>query len=168
MLRNKANGRAAVFKKIITSVVMLGMAVSLCSCSGSTTATHKTLSSEQLEEEAIKSNNAKVRKFIKDALGFEMDEYIDEAELMIDTVKTNSKGNACILVKSGKENDLLALMEKNIGRENNIGPNQIPAELNNQYATELRKMSPLKNWEASGASIYLARNGSRSYLYIFA
>ena len=171
MFKDKANGMSSVFRKVIASFIILGIAASLCSCSGNsnTKVTRKTLSSEELEAEAIKSNNAKVRKFIKEKLGFQLDdEYIDQAELMFDSVKNDSRGSVCIVVKPGKENDLLALLEKNIGMEKNIAPTLIPAELNNEYANDLRTMDLIKCWEPSGASVYMARKSSYSFLYIFA
>ena len=149
----------------------LGLTASLCACSrkSDAKATRRTLSSEELEEEAVKKNNVRVRKFINEKLGFEIaDEFIEEAELLVDAISSGSGGSVSILVKQNKENELLSLLQKNIGKENNIAPNMISADLNNQYAVELRQMSPIKNWELSGVSIYLARNGSFSYLYIFA
>jgi len=161
----------AFFKKLITSIMAFGLIASLCACSGSNTSvTKRSLTSEELESQAAKNNDAKVRKSIKDFLGFEIGaEYIDDAELMLDVTNTKSRGSICILVVQGKEEDLLKLLQKNIGIENNIGPNVIPAELNNQYAEDLRKMSPIKQWILSDSvSVYMGRDGAYSFLYIFA
>ena len=159
------------YKKIIAAVTALGLMASLCACSGSSeTVTKKTLTSEELEHEAIKRNNAKVRNSIKEFTGFEIgDEYLEEAEMLMDVTKSNSRGSICILVRQGKEEDLLAYLEKNMGMEKNIGPNLIPAELKDEYANDLRKMNLIKQWTLpSLVSVYMARYGNHSYIYIFA
>ena len=161
----------AFYKKLIAAVAALGLMASLCACSGSSeTVTKKTLTSEELEHEAIKRNNAKVRNSIKEFTGFEIgDEYLEEAEMLMDVTKSNSRGSICILVRQGKEEDLLAYLEKNMGMEKNIGPNLIPAELKDEYANDLRKMNLIKQWTLPGSvSVFMARYGSYSYIYIFA
>ena len=161
----------AFYKKLIAAVAALGLMASLCACSGSSeTVTKKTLTSEELEHEAIKRNNAKVRNSIKEFTGFEIgDEYLEEAEMLMDVTKSNSRGSICILVRQGKEADLLAYLEKNMGIEQNIGPNLIPAELKDEYANDLRKMNLIKQWTLpSSVSVFMARYGSYSYIYIFA
>lgn len=161
----------AFYKKLIAAIAALGLMASLCACSGSgESVTRKTLTSEELEQEAIKKNNAKVRKSIKDFIGFEIgDEYMEEAEMLMDIAKSNSRGSICILVKQGKEDELLADFQKHLGMEKNIGPNLIPAELNDQYSKDLRNMDLIKQWTLpSSVSVYMARYGSHSYIYIFA
>ena len=159
----------AFYKKLTASVMALGLAFSFCACSGSSyEPTKDTRTSEQMESEAIQRNNKKIRDTINKLLGFNLsDEFIEDSELLIDATVPNSRGNICILVKQGKEEDLLAVLEKQLGMEKNIGPNLIPDTYKNQYAEELKKMNPIKNWEVSGMNIYLARNGTVSYLYIF-
>lgn len=160
----------AFYNKLAVSIMAFGFMASLCACSNERpTVTTETLSSEQLEEIAIERNNARVRKFIKDKLGFELDdELFEEAELAFDSSKRDSHGRAGIVIKQGKENDVLSLLEKNLGMEKNIGPNLIPAELNNEYAADLRTMDLVKYWELSETSVYMSRKGSYSFLYIFA
>lgn len=161
-------------KRIAALAMASVLAFSFCSCSGSSgTVTHTTLSSSELEELAIKRNNQKVHTYTNKMLGFELpDEYIAEAELMMNTPDANSSGNVAILVAAGKENDLLALLNSKLGREKNIGPNMIPKELDNQYAFELRRMNPIKMWTVSGpgnqtVSVYMARKGNYSYVFMF-
>lgn len=148
--------------------------LTLCACSGNTAATSRTsLNSSELEEEAIKKNNKRVRKQINDSLGFSVgDEFISEAEMLMKTSKNASGCNMCIQVASGKEDALLALIQSHLGHEENIGANLIPAELDDQYATELRQMNPIMHWTISGSdsqktNVYMARKGSFSYVYIF-
>ena len=158
----------AFYKKLAASVMALSLMTSFCACSGgSTTVTKRSLTSEELEEQAIKTNNARVRKFIKNSLGFEIkDELFEGAELEYDTAD-NSHGRAGLVIKPGKENEMLALLEKNLGMEKNIAPNLIPEDLNNEYAKDLRNMDLIKLWELSGTSVYMARKGSYSCVYIF-
>lgn len=161
----------AFCKKLIAAVAVLGLMASLCACSGSNeTVTRKTLSSEELEHEALKKNSEKVRNSIKEFIGFPIgDEYLEEAEMLMDVTQSNSRGSICILVRQGKEDALLAYIEKNLGMEKNIGPNLIPAELKDQYAQDLRKMNLIKQWTLpNSVSVYMARYGSYSYIYIFA
>ena len=159
----------AFYKKLAGSIMVFGLMASLCACSNASPAvTKETLSSKQLEEVAFERNNARIRKFIKDKLGFELDdELFEEAELAFDSSKRDSHGRIGIVIKQGKEDDVLTLLEKNIGMEKNIGPNLIPEGLNNEYAADLRTMDLIKYWELSGATVYMARKGSNSYLYIF-
>lgn len=168
MLNNRSNGKSALYKKLIASVLALGLTASLCACSGGSTPPVDTRTSEQKEAEAIQRNNMKIRNNIKAILGFELsEEFIDGSEMLIDAARSGNQGDICILVKQGKEDALLALLEKNLGMEKNIGPNLIPETYQNQYASELRLMYPIKNWQVSGANIYMARKGSFSYLYLF-
>ena len=159
----------AFLKKLTALIMALCLSSSLCACSGSNYGpTQDTRTSEQKEADAIKRNNKKIRDTINQLLGFNLsDEFIEDSELLIDATKPNSRGDICVLVKQGKEEELLKVLEKQFGMEKNIGPNLIPETYTNQYAEELKTMNPIKNWEVSGINIYLARKGTVSYLYIF-
>ena len=169
MLKKSFNGNSVIYKILTASVLALALMFPLCACSENPVPTQDTRTSEQKESDAIKKNNQKIRDKIKQLLGFDLsDEFIEESEMMLDATGSGSRGNICILVRQGKEESLLSVLEKHFGVEKNISPNQLPDNNKNQYAEELKTMYPIKNWESSGISIYLARKGTYSYLYIFA
>lgn len=162
--------------KACAAALILAMSLggTLCACSGNSSATSRTtLSSSELEEQAIKKNNQRVRNQIKNLLGFSIDdEFINEAEMLMTASQNSKEANTCIQVKPGKEEELLALIQSHLGHEDNIGANLIPAELDDEYAKELRKMNPIKHWgitrsDSQTTNVYFARKGTFSYVYIF-
>ena len=165
--------RDHLIKCAAAMALSLSLALPVCACSSGTAYTKATLSSSQLEESAIRKNNRKIHQYIKEMIGFDIeDSYIDGAELMMNSSSSISQAMICILVESGKENDMLSLLKSKLGTEQNITPKQIPAEATHQYADELRHMSFIMRWTVSGTdpaiNVYMARKGSSLYVYIFA
>ena len=162
--------RDHLMKSAAALTLTLCLAAPLCACSGNSDYGPTTLNSSQLEEEAIKKNNRKVRKHINEALGFDFgDEYIAEAEMLLNA--SSQAGNVCILVKEGQEDAVLSLLQSKFGNYTSISPAQIPAELKDQYADEIRKMPIIKSWLYTGSGqnihIYMAWKGTCAYIFIF-
>lgn len=171
---NRISGHIRIKTCAVALILAMSLTFTLCACSGNHVDTsHSSLNSSELEDKAIKKNNKRVRKQIEDSLGFSFsDEFIKEAEMLMKTSHNASGANICIQVTPGKEEALLALIQSHLGHEDNIGANLIPSELDDQYATELRQMNPIKHWtiersDSQKTNVYMARKGSFSYVYIF-
>ncbi len=163
--------RKHLIKSAAALALTLCLAAPLCACSGNSDYNPTTLNGSQLEEQAVRRNNQKVHRHIKEVLGFEIgDDYIEEAEMMLNA-SAQDGGNTCVLVKAGKEDALLSLLQTNLGNSTTISPSQIPAEMKDQYADELRQMPYIKSWGLSKSDkkiqIYMGWKGSRAYVYIF-
>jgi hypothetical protein len=165
--------RDQLIKSAASMILTLSLALPVCSCSSGASNTKSTFSSSQLEEAAIKKNNRKVHQYIKKMTGFDIeDSYMDGAELMMNSSSSVSQAMICILIEEGKEEDMLNILRSKLGTEQNITAKQIPAEAEHQYADELRHMSFIRLWTASGSgqkvNVYMAKKGSSTYIYIFA
>ena len=171
--------RNSIKRSTAALMLALSLAVPVCACSPKpteTTVSKSTLSeSERNESIAIKRNNRRVHEHVEKMLGFDIgDEYIVEAELLLDQASDETIGSVCMLINTDKELELLTLLQSKFGPEKNINASQITA-YQPQYTEELKKMHNIKNWaflnHTSSTSsiyvnIYMAQKGQYSYLYI--
>ena len=165
----------SVFGERMTAAVMAACCIfSLCACS----TPGETLSdSERKVSYENAKTNQKAHQAIKDILGFDIgDEFIDEAELSSSTATSDRVGNIRIILKSGKGDEVLQLLNKNFGDYRSIDISLIPNFQDHPYVFELKHMSAIKNWTISkpGTSvdftetnIYMAELNGDTIVYIF-
>ena len=167
-----------VLGKRVTAAVMAACCIlALCACSENNTPGETLSDSERKESYENAKLNQKAHQAIKDTLGFDIgDEFIDEAEMSSNTATSDTYGNIRIILKNGKGDEVLRLLEKNLGDYRSIDASLIPNYQKHSYSLELRHMQSIKNWKISrhGTSvdfietnIYMAELNGDTIVYIF-
>lgn len=168
-------------KKLIkrTAAIILAAVciLSLCACSGSSVPAETLSDSERKENLEKAKSNRKVHKTMSDMLGFDIgDEFIDELEMSSDDIKAETYGKIRIIVKNGKEAELLKLLKDNLGDYRNIDVSHVPSYQEHPYAYELKHMSSIKNWvrlksgvvaKTVDINVYMAELNGDTIVYIF-
>lgn len=169
---NKAlTGRMTAGKRVISVIMAVCCIISLCACSGGSSVETSALSGEQ------RRNMAKIHNSIKKILDFDIDdEFIEEAEIMSDSVTSDTFGKIRIRVKPGKDKELFDYLLSKFGNYQIVQPGMVPGYQGHEYVNELKRMQNIRNFVSfrSGNSVksipidvYLADQGGDTYLFIF-
>ena len=172
MTNKPLTGRKSVGKKGITVFLAICCIICLCACSdGSSSGETSGISKEQ-RKKRVKVHNAIVK-----ILDFDIDdEYLEETEISTGSLTSDTFGNVKIRVKTGKEEELLNVLQKKCGNYQIVAPNNVPGYQDHQYAYELKQMQNIRNFEISKSgktvksdpvNIYIANQGNDTYLFIF-
>lgn len=169
---NKAlTGRMTAGKRLISVILAVFCIFSLCACSSGPSVETSVLSGEQ------RRHMAKIHDSIKNILGFDIDDaFIEEAEIMSDSVTSDTFGKIRIRVKSGKEKEIFDYLLGKFGNYQTVQPGMVTDYQGHEYVTELKRMSNIRNFvsfrsgstvKSSPVDVYLADQGGDTYLFIF-
>ena len=169
---NKAlTGRMTAVKRVISVILAVFCIFSLCACSSGPSVETSVLSGEQ------RRHMAKIHDSIKNILGFDIDDaFIEEAEIMSDSVTSDTFGKIRIRVKSGKEKEIFDYLLGKFGNYQTVQPGMVTNYQGHEYVTELKRMSNIRNFvsfrsgstvKSSPVDVYLADQGGDTYLFIF-
>ncbi len=174
MLKNKRTGKSGIKMRLLALVVALSCVAPLCACAD--TDTGNTLSvSERKESIRNSKNDQLIHSSIVDLLGFDIDSsYIEDIE-MISESQDGSNGKILMLIKEGKETDLINFLKSKLGDYKNVDASVIPP-YQDQYTLDLKQMKFIKNFVASktvdvvktvNINVYVAQKGKYTYMFIF-
>ena len=166
-----------LLKKTAAIILAAVCILSLCACSGSSVPAETISDSERKENLEKARYNRTMHKTMSDMLGFDIeDEFINELEMSSDNIEAETYGKIRIIVKNGKEAELLKFLNKNLGDYRNIDASRIPSYQDHPYVSELRKMKAIKYWVrfksgvvamTAGIYVYMAELNGDTVVYIF-
>ncbi len=158
-------------KRVISVILAACCIISLFACSAAPSGETSALSGEQ------RRHMAKIHDSIKKTLDFDIaDEFIEEAEIMSDSVTSETFGKIRIQVKSGKDKELFDYLLGKFGNYQTVQPGMVSDYQGHEYVTELKRMSNIRNFVSfrSGSTVksvpvdvYMADQGGVTYLFIF-
>ena len=174
MYKDRLRRRAGILRLLVI-VLAVCLMVSFGACSNRINASDRVSRGiETYADEQIAL--PELHDAIKQMLGFDIDSgLIEEAEVSAEE-SIDTMGKVKILIKSGREDDVRKLLDKELGSGMGIDSSRIPLYQGNVYAEELKQMESIRYYvifysgeriKSIDINIYMAEDGADTYLYIF-